>query len=1555
MAFSPIQGSALIEKQYKRYLSTMFRIADPQYQKQFEAQLSDNSVFSAGPFLDAHDNFATGKTTRELVREGVLPPFFLKYGFYHDRPLYSHQETALRKALAGNNIVVSTGTGSGKTESFLMPILAALAQEAESNTLHPGVRALLIYPMNALANDQVERMRSLLAKTPEITFGCYTGQTRNKYEDALSEYRKLNRKNPADNELICREQMKQTPPHLLITNYAMLEYLMVRPGDKALFAGNAWRFVVLDEAHVYRGSTGIEVSMLLRRLKATLNSASLQYFLTSATLGDESENEEVAAFATNLCNSLFDVNNIIRAQRLTIPHPQNPLYVPSSLYRQIQKQIEEGLNAAAIGAEIMKDHPEWELSSDKPLFDLVHRDERYWRIRNLLKEPCTINKLVSETGISAEDIESFVAVASFCEADGIRLLDARYHTFLRATDSVFITLAPSNRLFLTRTSNFFEPSDGKNYKVFEINTCSSCHNIYLTGKLNEETHCLDQTAGYDGKSIFYLGSHPSVTDEDTEEKESRYTPGKICALCGHFKRDNVRGEVPCCHGASYEVPVVWVKTKAPEYRLKKCVCCEAVNNYGILRSFFTGQEAVTSVIATSLFNALPAQIAVQTPLITTNDDFGFGFEKTSVSSANYIQQARQFLCFSDSRQASAYFATYLDTTYRNLLYKRCITDLVEKQRHALPLNAFCEDLSSVFEKHHLLSGTGFRLEKESWKAILAESADSNSDNSLSGMGILSIGLLPESFPANPQLNLTGAEVTDMINILISSMISDLAVNIPCAMSEEDREFYSYGQIHARYQAIGSNSAYNIKSFVPKNSARSNKRLDYLLRMLAQKVPGRFEADTTRKLLLALWNLMEKKDIIRYQEDGYQLNHEKLYLNRPSHWYRCNKCHKLTPFNIGDTCVTYHCSGKLEPINPETELQNNHYYRLYHDMDLQPLRVREHTAQLDRDKAYEYQQDFKDKKIDVLSCSTTFEMGVDVGSLETVFMRNMPPMPSNYAQRAGRAGRSRHSAAFALTFCNRSSHDFSYFNHPVDMISGKIHAPHFNIINEKIAIRHLYASALAFFWRLYPDLFSTVEKMAETKTEETGYDLLTQYLNGHPSDLKAYLKAFLPAELYNRFGCEQFTWIDGLLKTDEGYEGLLTKAVKEYSYEVNVLEEARKEAFAKNRSTGYLEQRLRTYRKESILSFLSRRNVMPQYGFPVDTVPLSISGVKNGQQYGVELQRDLSMAISEYAPGSQVVANGEMFTGRYIKKIPQIGWKMYDYIYCDECSTLNIDPHVDEQQNPRLVSCKMCSAPLRKEAQKTFIVPSFGFEIDPDDIKKPGLIRPEKTYRTDVSYVGYRNSIQMHESYINKTSVLSMFAEKDEMAVLNRSDFHVCPYCGYAETGKGYFQFIQQEHHMPSGRKCANKSLHKYSLGYRFETDVFQFVFPDHPLNISDTQTAFSTLYALIRGVIHTLDLEDDDIAGCLQSINLGGAANVSFILYDTTPGGAGHVRRLQENNALYKAILNAWQLMKQCNCGGTEGHASCYACLRTYRNQKLHDILDRSLAIEYLNSILSSY
>lgn len=1549
MSFSPIQGSARIEKQYKRYLSTMFRLKDADYQRQFTEQLTRPGAFVAGPYLEAYDNFAVGRTTRQLVGEGLLPKFFLKYGFHHDRPLYTHQEQALTKGLARDNLVVSTGTGSGKTESFLMPILAALAEEAEAEKLCSGVRALLIYPMNALANDQVERLRELLKDAQQVTFGCYTGQTKEHYAEALAEYEKLNGAKPLQNELISREQMKQTPPHILITNYAMLEYLMLRPQDSVFFADSTWRFVVLDEAHVYRGSTGIEVAMLLRRLQATLSGCRLQYFLTSATLGDKDEDDAVAEFAQSLTNETFSARDVIRAVRVPVPKPEAPLSVPIALYGAITDRIDSGNDEAQIGAWLQSQYPQYRLDPAHPLFDLIHRDTHYWQLRQLLHTPTPIDALSAQMGLTAGEIEHLVAAASFSEANGLRLLDARYHTFLRATESVFVTLRPSKRLFLTRAKEFLEPADGQRYKVFEVSVCNSCGAAYLTGKLGADG-CLEQCNEPEARDVFYLGASASNTDEEGEESESAHQPGRICAICGHFHRTNVRGETSCEHDASFQTPVVRLKIKGPDHCVKKCVCCEAVNNRGILRAFFTGQEAVTSVIATSLFNVLPAKTTVETRVAAAEDDFGFGFGGADeIIRREERHQAKQFLCFSDSRQAAAFFVTYLDTSYRKLLYRRMLVSQLERMDGSMPLKSFCEDLRAVFEREGVQRGTDARPEKESWKAVLAEAADMSLAASLTGMGLMCFSLPPGMFPANPTLGMSAEEVQSLLNVLISSLISDLSIQLPVAMTQEDRDFYAYGSTSARYVGMGGNSSANVKSFVPKSESRSNKRLDYLTRVMERKLPGRFDGTALRKLLMTLWNLMVKFKILESIDDGYQLSAAKLCLSRPAQWYRCDRCHKLVSWNISGVCTTYRCDGTLHPANPDAELQENHYYRLCHDMDMRPLRVREHTAQLDRNKAYEYQQDFKDKKIDVLSCSTTFEMGVDVGSLETVFMRNMPPLPSNYAQRAGRAGRSRHSAAFALTFCNRSNHDFAYFDRPVDMISGKIHAPHFNILNEKIAIRHLYASAIAYFWRRHPEFFSTVGRMASAEgADEDGFRLLKKTLSARPAEMREFARRFLPGPLYASFDCENFGWLDGLIGEKDG---ALTRAVNEYGYEIDLLEKAREDAFRKNWSTGSLEQRLRNYRREDILSFLSRKNVIPQYGFPVDTVSLSITGKCADRPFGIELQRDLAMAISEYAPGSQVVANGELFTGRYVRKIPQIGWKTYDYVSCKACGTLNIDVHTLDGDVDRLSTCKICAGALDKGDIRTFIIPAFGFEIDPDDIRKPGLVRPQRAYRTDAFYVGYRSSIQMKPLHIRSSIAQVLFSEKDEMAVLTKSDFHICETCGYGTSEQSFLPMLKQEHSTSSGRRCRNSLLKRYALGYRFETDVFQIHFPEHPVPCDHKAEAYSIMYALLRGIVDVLNLEDNDVAGCLQTILTDNGPGYSFVLYDTTPGGAGHMRRLQEESLLNRAVNRACELMKRCTCGGAEGKASCYACLRNYRNQKYHDILDRSLAWHYFERL----
>ena len=218
--------------------------------------LGEEGKFVKGPFIEITQPFIKGKNLMELIANGVISEefFALKNHFPLERPLHIHQETAIKKVVEGRNIIVATGTGSGKTECFLLPILNELMREKEAGTLTDGVRALLLYPMNALANDQIARLRDILKDYPYITFGRYTGETEEEQKKAEELFYKTNPDvELIPNELISRQQMRKTPPHILLTNYAMLEYLLLRPKDNEFFSGeNAkhWKFIV-SMKHIY--------------------------------------------------------------------------------------------------------------------------------------------------------------------------------------------------------------------------------------------------------------------------------------------------------------------------------------------------------------------------------------------------------------------------------------------------------------------------------------------------------------------------------------------------------------------------------------------------------------------------------------------------------------------------------------------------------------------------------------------------------------------------------------------------------------------------------------------------------------------------------------------------------------------------------------------------------------------------------------------------------------------------------------------------------------------------------------------------------------------------------------------------------------------------------------------------------------------------------------------------------------------------------------------------------------------------------------------------------
>lgn len=317
-----------IHERYTNYLKTSFFFRETSLRKSFELALREEGSLLKGPYAEAGRGFVQGIHARALAQEcfsgedtELLPALI-------DQPLYEHQEKALRSVhVDGRNIVVATGTASGKTEGFLYPIFFELyRQHLEGKLQEPGVRAMILYPMNALANDQRERLGEICARlcdsgsTFRPQFGQYIGQTPHNLKD---QYRnaEIKQDERLTGELVFRDEMRKTPPHILLTNYSMLEYLLIRPDDSPLFdsgRGEHWQFIVLDEAHQYRGSRGMEMGMLIRRLKQRLReggrAGGFRCIATSATMSSQETSRDrqvVAEFASELFGESFSQHGVI--------------------------------------------------------------------------------------------------------------------------------------------------------------------------------------------------------------------------------------------------------------------------------------------------------------------------------------------------------------------------------------------------------------------------------------------------------------------------------------------------------------------------------------------------------------------------------------------------------------------------------------------------------------------------------------------------------------------------------------------------------------------------------------------------------------------------------------------------------------------------------------------------------------------------------------------------------------------------------------------------------------------------------------------------------------------------------------------------------------------------------------------------------------------------------------------------------------------------------------------------------------------------------------------
>jgi len=532
--------------------------------------------------------------------------------------------------------------------------------------------------MNALANDQIARLREWATIFPEITFGRYTGETKQHTQEAEKAFDTFHGEKPQPNELVSRDQMQDEPPHILFTNYAMLEYLLIRPKDSPLFEGGKWRFIILDEVHSYSGAMGIEIAMLMRRLKdRVVNSEKgrLQCIGTSATLGEEEQHfPKIASFAENLFGETFTSDDIIPEKLRSLENVSQSWGTGTPpLYEKLSQAVlqsdrfdlaslenicrEHDIPPAAIESarKNVQQHENTKTQSQAFLYHLLSQDRQVQQVRKQLYTDRAL--LLSNPELQKIDgLLDLVALGTFARKadDPVSLISARYHIMARAIGGMFVWIDDQNgcQLLAKRKRHHH------GHAVFEMGSCNRCGELMLVGEkqIEDGVEYLRQPPGVGDDPIVKLSwfvfirikdveiDEDSVTEEGTvknivEVKPTKVTPKVLCRKCGRIGDESTFGQ--CLNHTAEIIKIYEIENKERRPSPRQCPSC--LNHYrSVARRVLTGKEAPVAVLATSLYQKIPSS---QKP-----------------DESQFPGGGRKLMMFSDSRQDAAFFAPFMDDT-----------------------------------------------------------------------------------------------------------------------------------------------------------------------------------------------------------------------------------------------------------------------------------------------------------------------------------------------------------------------------------------------------------------------------------------------------------------------------------------------------------------------------------------------------------------------------------------------------------------------------------------------------------------------------------------------------------------------------------------------------------------------------------------------------------------------------------------------------------------------------------------------------------------------------